>query len=284
MANEKYVLVTGASTGIGADACRYLAAKGYQVLAAVRKPEDGERVKALNPSHIQWLQMDITSQEQIEAAVQKVAALVQNKGLHALVNNAGIAVAGPVEFLPLENWRWQMEVNVIGQVAVTQAFMPLLRLAQGSRVVFVGSVSGVLSSPMVGAYSASKFAIEAVADALRRETRKQGLQVAVVQPGVISTPIWEKSLGMAEEMEKNLPKQAWDYYADQIAATKGLAKDGPVKGSPVEKTSRAIYSAVHCPTIKTRYLVGTDARIGARLAWLLPRKWMDAVLAMRPSV
>src|SRR3954471_14417569 len=168
------VVITGASTGIGATCAAHLSSLGFRVFAGVRKPEDAERAREAGHEP---LTIDVTDPESIRSAVEQVG----DAPLSGLVNNAGIAVAGPLEFIPIDEFRRQLDVNVVGQVAVTQAFLPALRRSRG-RVVFVGSIAGRSALPFLGAYAASKFAVEAVTDALRVELRPWGIDVAVVEP------------------------------------------------------------------------------------------------------
>ena len=190
------VVITGASTGIGAASAVELARRGFSVFAGVRKRCDGERLKAQSP-HIVPLLLDVTDAGQIAAAAETVGRAVGDAGLAGLVNNAGIVVAGPLEILPLDQLRLQLEVNVVGQIAVTQAFLPLLRKARG-RIVNMGSFNGRIASPYLAPYAASKHALEALSDAMRLELRAWGIRVSVIEPGATTTPIWDKSLAAAD--------------------------------------------------------------------------------------
>ncbi|MDB5092090.1 MAG: Oxidoreductase, Glucose/ribitol dehydrogenase family, partial [Candidatus Eremiobacteraeota bacterium] len=187
-ARTEAIVVTGASTGIGAAAAAELARLGYVVFAGVRSDADASAVCALH-ENVRALRLDVTSAAEVAAAAGAVAA--SGLALQGVVNNAGIAVAGPLEYLPVDEWRRQFEVNLFGAVTVTQAFLPLLRPARG-RLVFVGSVSGRLATPFIAPYSASKFALRAVTDALRIELFPFGLSVSLIEPGSVKTPIWQK--------------------------------------------------------------------------------------------
>jgi NAD(P)-dependent dehydrogenase (short-subunit alcohol dehydrogenase family) len=178
------VLVTGASSGIGEATASHLASLGFRVFAGVRKDEDAERLR----ERVTPVKLDVVDEESIATARREVEEAAPD-GLAGLVNNAGVSVSGPVEFIPLEELRRQLEVNVIGQVAVTQAFLPAIRRARG-RIVNVSSVGGRVALPLMSPYNASKFALEAVSDSLRREVRQFGVHVAVVEPGAIRTRIW----------------------------------------------------------------------------------------------
>ena len=192
---KEAVLVTGASTGIGYATSALLAREGFTVFAGVRSGGDHERLSAI--PGIAPLQLDVTDAE----AIRDAAHIVHENGspLRAVVNNAGIVVPGPLEFLPIDELRRQFEVNFFGALAVTQAFLPMLRAAKG-RIVFMSSVSGQIATAFVGAYSSSKFALEAASDALRMELRSSGVGVSVVQPGNVNTPIWRKGRSGKDEL------------------------------------------------------------------------------------
>lgn len=278
------VLITGASTGIGAAAALRLDRAGWRVFAGVRRPDDGEALRAQasprpdGPSRLTPIIIDVTDQASIDAAADEVGRAVGGAGLAGLVNNAGISVPGPIEVLPLDDLRRQLEVNVIGQVAVTQAFMPLLRAARG-RVVFIGSIGGRMSTPFLGAYCASKFALEAIADAMRIELRQSRIHVALVEPGSIKTPFWEKGLSDAEVMEDKLTPEGHAHYDEAIARVKSAARDFERRGVGPDAVARTIEHALSSPRPKTRYLVGNDARLQAMLATWLPDRVTDSLIA-----
>jgi NAD(P)-dependent dehydrogenase (short-subunit alcohol dehydrogenase family) len=219
------VLVTGASTGIGEATARRLAARGFEVLAGVRRAEDAERLRSPG---IEPLTLDVTDAQQIEAARELVGGRIDG-----LVNNAGIAVTAPQEFLPVDELRRQLEVNVVGQVAVTQAMLPALRAARG-RVVNVSSVGGRTALPLLGAYNASKWALEALSDSLRRELRHLGVKVSVIEPGGIRTPIWEKGTADAERLREQMSAEGELLYAPLIQAVQAQAERIAREGNPPE--------------------------------------------------
>lgn len=258
------VVVTGASTGIGKAIALTLAGHGYRVYAGVRRDEDGARLVAEAASagrgEIEALILDVTDAEHVTAAVEAVRSRDRGHHLVGLVNNAGIAVAGPMEFLPIDDLRSQFEVNVLGQVAVTQAFLPLLR-ESGGRLVFVGSVSGLVSSRLLGAYAASKFALEAIADAFRRELAPWNVRVSVVEPGRIATPIWEKSVADGHERMAHLPPAAVSYYDDLMQSITDGAREAAQVGTKPEAVAHAVHRALTARRPRTRYFVGTDAHI-----------------------
>jgi NAD(P)-dependent dehydrogenase (short-subunit alcohol dehydrogenase family) len=248
------VLVTGASSGIGAAAAARLARSGWRVLAGVRKKGDA-------PEGTEEVLLDVTKPKQIQAASERVDRL------DALVNNAGIALAMPLEHVPLAELRTQLEVNVVGQVAVTQAFVPALRGARG-RVVFVGSIAGKSALPFLGPYAASKHALEALADSLRVELKPWGIRVAIVEPGTIRTPIWTKGAEKADEL---LGGEATELYGDRVAAFRKIAAKRGANGAPAEAVAAVIERALTSSRPRARYLVGRDAWLRAGVEHLPTR-------------
>jgi NAD(P)-dependent dehydrogenase (short-subunit alcohol dehydrogenase family) len=240
-------LVTGASTGIGRACAERLAQAGWQVLAGVRR-------KGAAPTGTEELLLDVTDAEQVTGAAGRV------EKLDALVNNAGIALAVPLEFVPLDELRRQLEVNVVGQVAVTQALLPALRRSRG-RIVFMGSIAGRSALPFLAPYAASKHALEAIADSLRVELRPFGVQVAIVEPGTIVTPIWTKSAALADELAARLPAALAELYGARIAAFRKVAMERGAKGASAEDVADAVVRALTAERPRARYVVGRDARI-----------------------
>ena len=267
---SRRVLVTGASTGIGEATARRLGGAGFDVLAGVRREEDAERLRGPG---IEPLILDVTEAEQIAAARERVG-----DRLDGLVNNAGIAVTAPQEFLPIDELRHQLEVNVIGQVAVTQAMLPALRAARG-RVVNVSSVGGRTALPLLGAYNASKWALEALSDSLRRETRHLGVKVSVIEPGGIRTPIWEKGTVAADRVRSGMSSEGELLYGPLMEAMLRQADRIAREGNPPEAVAQAIERALTARRPKTRYVVGGDARARIVMAKLLPDKVFDALIA-----
>ena len=200
------VVITGTSTGIGAASALLLAEKGFRVFAGVRNDADGDALVARSSGELTPIPIDITDEASISAAVDAVEGAVGERGLFGLVNNAGIVKPGPLELQPMADFRRQLEVNLIGQVAVTQAFLPLIRRGKG-RIVNVGSIGGRVVLPLHGAYSASKFGMEAVSDALRLELRQWRIPVSHIDPGATETAIFGKTLDAIDEMEKTLREQ-----------------------------------------------------------------------------
>jgi NAD(P)-dependent dehydrogenase (short-subunit alcohol dehydrogenase family) len=245
----KTALVTGASSGIGQACAVQLVSAGWRVLAGVRRAGDG-------PEGTEEVLLDVTDAEQIRAA----AGLVEE--LDGLVNNAGIAIAAPVEFVPPEELRHQLEVNLVGQVAVTQAFLPALRRARG-RIVFMGSIAGKSALPFLSPYAASKHALEAVADSLRLELRPFGIHVSIVEPGTIQTAIWARSAQRADELIAGSDGQLGELYGERIAAFREIALKRGAAGAPAEKVAKVVLEALTAERPHTRYLIGRDARLRA---------------------
>lgn len=260
MADQKCVLVTGASTGIGAGCAVGLARRGYRVFAGVRKTEDGDRLMEQAGSNLEPVQIDVTKGEEIEAARARIEEETAGRGLDALLNNAGVSVAGPMEFVDLEDLRWQLEVNVIGQVAVTQAFLPMVRRVRGT-IVITGSVGGFVASPFLGPYGMSKFAMEAFADSLRMELKPQGVGVVLLEPAAIATEIWDKGTAAAEPYEENPPPGFAELYGPFLAGVKKFAADGKERGHPPQVVLDAVVHALESGRPKTRYVMGDGARL-----------------------
>lgn len=275
---SRAVVVTGASTGIGEACALCLDGLGFAVFAGVRKEADAEALRAKASDRLTPVPLDVTRPQDIEQAVGIVAEAVGDEGMAGLVNNAGIAVGGPLEFLPLDALRRQLDVNLVGQVAVTQAFLPLLRRGHG-RIVNVGSLSGVMALPFIGAYSASKFGLEAVSDALRVELRPWGIHVCIIEAGDIETPIWSKSLAAADEMIATLPPQGRAWYG----AVLGRLRDrlGRRRGLPADHVARVVVHALTASRPKTRYVVGRGARLKILLWRVLPDGLRDWVIMRR---
>lgn len=274
---DRAIVITGASTGIGAACAWHLDQLGFTVFAGVRRIEDGKAVKAQASGRLQPILLDVTDAASIERARQQVAALVGSAGLAGLLNNAGIAVVGPLEAVPIADLRRQFEVNVIGQIAVTQAFLPLLRQGRG-RIVNMGSIAGRASMPVMGPYSASKFALEALTDALRLEVQQWGIQVSIVEPGAIATPIWEKSGAKAEALETVTSEALKALYAGVTAGVRARVAEAAARAISPDAVSGAVVHALTASSPKTRYLVGRDAKIRALMIKLLPDRWSDRLM------
>ena len=265
------VLVTGASSGIGEATAIHLREVGFTPIAGVRKDEDAERVEGLG---LRTVKLDVTDADGIAAARESLG----DEPLAGLVNNAGIAVAAPLEFLPIDRLRQQLEVNLIGQIAVTQAFLPALRHARG-RIVNVSSIGGRVALPLVGAYDASKFGLEGASDALRRELRPHGVDVILIEPGGVKTPIWKKGEALADEITEDLPPEAERLYGRLIARVRAeTRKIDEELGSEPGAVAEAIATALTARRPRARYLVGNDAKQRAVAAKLLPARVMDRMI------
>jgi NAD(P)-dependent dehydrogenase (short-subunit alcohol dehydrogenase family) len=273
----KSALVTGASTGIGRATALCLDADGWRVFAGVRREEDAEALREAGSERLLPLTLDVTDPEQIAAVAERVRKGVGGPGLDGLVNNAGVPYGGAVELLEIDELRRLLEVNVVGQVAVTQAFLPQVREARG-RVVFVGSVNGRLAPPFLAAYAASKHAIEAVGDSLRMEMRPFGVEVAIVEPGAVKTPIWEKARQVGEESVAAMSEEQRRLYGAQTEAFTSAALANAERGVAAEKVAKAIAHALSARRPRTRYLLGADARAQALLRRLAPDRLRDSLV------
>ena len=273
--STRSVLVTGASTGIGRATALLLHERGFQVFAGVRKDADAE---ALAAAGLEPLILDVTNEQHIAGAATTIEE--SGGGLFGLVNNAGIASAAPLEFVPVDELRHQLEVNVVGQVAVTQAVLPLLRAARG-RIVNVTSIGGLIAGQMLGPYNASKFALEAVTHVLRQELAPWGIEVIAIEPGVIATPIWSTSAASADRMLEPRLAEVTALYGAQIEAAQRMAANATAAGIPPRQVAKAIERALTARRPKTRYPVGADAKIGSALLARLPDRARDRVLGGR---
>ncbi len=272
------VVVTGASTGIGNAAAQKLDALGFEVFAGVRNDEDAERVSSEGSDRLQPLTIDVTDEGSVRAAAERVRERLGDRKLVGLVNNAGVAVTAPLEFIPIEKLRHQLEVNVVGQVAVTQAFLPMLRKSRG-RIVNISSVGGRVALPFVGPYAASKHALEGLSDSLRREIRNTGVQVSLIEPGAVATPIWDKGRRAADELMEQMPAEAGLVYGKGLDAIREAAAEQAAKGIPPEQVADCVAHAMTADKPRTRYPVGKGVRARITLAFLLPDRVFDRMIA-----
>ncbi len=255
----KYVLITGASSGIGKTTAEMLKEKGFTVFGGGRDF------------------MDVNDDNAVKKVCAQISEETGENGLYGLVNNSGIAVAGPMEFLPIEKLRHQLETNVIGQVRVTQAFLPLIRKGRG-RIVNISSIAGFTAFPFKGAYAASKFALEAISDSLRRELMPWNIPVSVIEPGIIKTPIWDRSLELFNQTICEMIDDAGKYYGDYCdPLIERTRKKVEKMAAPPEEVTEAIYKALSSKNPKTRYLVGKDAQM-LNLLRVLPDKILDKII------
>ncbi len=267
--------MTGASSGIGRAAALALAREGYRVYAGVRREEDGAFLARAADGTLTPLYLDVTDPDMVLDAARRLDDELGADGLFGLVNNAGMVVAAPLEFVPLEDVREQFEVNVTGALAVTQAVIPLLRRA-GGHIVNIGSVSGSISTPFTGPYNASKFALRAMSDALRLELAPWGISVSIIEPGTVHTPLWKRSLGRFQVLEQRLPARATALYGPVFTKMQQFIEGA--RGLPPERVAAVIVSALRSRRPRPYYPVGHDARL--RLALVrLPTRLRDFLIA-----
>jgi NAD(P)-dependent dehydrogenase (short-subunit alcohol dehydrogenase family) len=272
MSTPEAVLVTGASTGIGRAIVERLAQDGTRVFAAVRDlstVDDHPLVTAVR--------LDVTSADEARAAAETVRAALGTTLLRGVVNNAGVGVGGPLEFVDLDEVRYQFEVNVIGQIAVTQAFLPLLR-DQGPadpRIVFTSSIGGRVAAPFVGPYAASKHALNGMAESLRRELLPWGFRVSVLAPATVSTPIWDKATSQVSDVKDQLPARGVELYGDAIASAQGIIAGANDAGIPPSDVADAAHHALFSRRPKAEYLVGREAKMMATASSLMPYRVFD---------
>ena len=265
-------VVTGASSGIGEATALRLDADGHEVFAAV-EPDSDTAGLATASERLSLLALDVTVPASIAAAVDEVAGRLAGRGLDGLVNNAGVGFPGPLELLALEDLRRQLEVNVIGQVAMTQAMLPLVRQA-GGRIVFVGSVGGILASQFAGAYHASKFAIEAIGDVWRQELEPEGIEVILIEPSAISTPIWSKAIAYVDELlQSSTPRMV--RYRERLTAFRESLRSADEHGKAPEDVAETIAQALTTERPNARYAVGAVGRFAAALRPLIPDRVAD---------
>ncbi len=277
----KSVLITGCSTGIGEACARDLASRSLRVFAGVRKEADARRLRELLPGPIEPVILDVTDEASVAAAAATVRRSLEAAGaagLDGLVNNAGVLIPGPLELLTTAQLRRQFEVNVFGVHAVTRAFLSLLRPVQG-RVVLMGSISGVVTPPFMGAYAASKHALEGITDALRVELHPWRMPVSLIEPDSVATPIWDKMVAGAEGPVADVDEAARQVYCDQLAKVRDAARSMGESGMPVDRVVRAVRHALLARRPKTRYPVGSRTRLAIWAYWNLPNRWFDWFMA-----
>jgi NAD(P)-dependent dehydrogenase (short-subunit alcohol dehydrogenase family) len=266
------VLVTGASRGIGRSIVEHLASRGWDVVAGVRTEQDADALAKLNPQRISTVALDITNAGHIAALADALPPQ-----LDAIVNNAGIVVSGPMETLTVEDWRKQLDINVVGQFAVTQAVLPRLRQSRG-RIVFISSINGRLSMSLIGAYSASKFALEAAADALRMELQPWGVRVVLIEPAQTDTDIWRTADTMVTDVEAALTAEQRTLYAKHIAGMKKMIPMSQKMAVPAQKVADVVEQALTVRRPRPRYVVGVVPKLQVALLTTLPTRARDFVL------
>ncbi|WP_433437193.1 SDR family oxidoreductase [Nonomuraea sp. CA-141351] len=276
--NRGCVVVTGASTGIGAASARELARRGFHVLAGVRRDQDAD---TLRTPGVEPVILDITRPDHIAELTARVGS--QTGALRALVNNAAISVNAPVEALPLDEWRRLFEVNLFGHVAVTQALLPAL-LRHCGRVVNISSVGGRVAMATFGPYAGTKFALEAVSDALRREVTPHGVRVVVVEPGGVRTEMGDRGIATTGRLAEAMSPELRDRYGPLVQAVIALTAAGTASGKSADDAARVIAKAVTARKPRTRYTIGRDAAVLTRLSRVLPDRMLDRIsaAALRP--
>ncbi len=273
---KKFALVTGASTGIGYATVRDLLGAGYTVFGSVRKAKDAERLKQDFGADCIPLQFDVCDEKAIQDSIKTVEATVGTHGLSLLVNNAGLAVTGPLQHIPVEEVQYQFEVNVMGVLRVTQALLPLLGAAPNSpfppgKIINVSSVAGLFTSPLLGPYCMSKFALESLSDGLRRELVHFGIKVVVVEPGPVKTPIWDKTLA-------EVKPYTGTFYEPLIAAHVSRTKSTEAKAIPVERVSQKILRIAQHPSPRARYIIARAKWLFVILKYLVPDRLIDYLM------
>ncbi|HEU4801751.1 MAG TPA: SDR family oxidoreductase [Solirubrobacterales bacterium] len=272
----RVALITGCSTGIGRATALRLDASGWSVYAGVRRQEDADSLAAAGSERLTPLIIDVTDPGSIAAAAERVEA-ESAAGLGALVNNAGVAYTGPLEFVPLDELRNQLEVNVTGHVAITQALIPALRRARG-RIVNITSIGGIVATPFFGPYNASKYALEAISDCLRVELRPWGIETIAIEPGSISTEIWSSGLEQFDRTEERMPAEAQTLYGKAIKGLRRAARETGERGIPADHAAAVIEKALVVSRPRARYLIGRDARVMATLSRVLPDRLWDRAI------
>ncbi len=279
MARERgAVLVTGSSTGIGRATAIELDRAGFRVFAGVRKEADAESLRAEGSDRVNPITLDVAKPVSVSEARRTIEVEVGEDGLAGLVNNAGIGSGGPIEHMPMSEFRKVIDVNLTGSVAVTQALLPLVRRAQG-RIVFIASIGGRIAYPFMSPYHASKFGLEGVADSLRREIRPWGVKVIVIEPGLIATPIWEKGNETAVAIRKSLSAEGRRDYGDVLDAFAKVMLETGERGLPPERVAKVVRRSLTKRFPDTRYRVGMDARVAFAVSRVIGDRAFDRVIA-----
>jgi short-subunit dehydrogenase len=273
---QELVVVTGASTGIGAATARELAKRGFHVLGGVRRDVDAEslRTDGIEP-HI----LDITVESDVTAIADRVTRDPLGRPVRALINNAGISMNAPVETLPMAEWRRLFEVNLFGHVAMTQALLPALVRSAGT-VVNVSSVGGRVAMATYGPYAGTKFALEAVSDALRREVTELGIKVVVIEPGAVQTEMGERGMATTDQVSASMTPAQLQRYGELTAAISAQARSHLNTGITAEHAAKVIAKAATASRPRTRYAVGRDAAIIVRLARVMSDRLLDRILRL----
>jgi len=280
MARQRTVVITGASTGIGLATARFLIGKGFQVFGSVRKQADANRLQAALGEAFTPLVFDVTDGPSVRAGARQVERALAGAPLAGLINNAGVAVAGPLLYLPIEDWRQQLEVNLTGVVIATQAFAPLLGaggegpVETPGRIVNISSVGGRNANPFMAPYCTSKFGLEGLSESLRRELLPFGVDVVVVAPGAVATPIWDKA------DETDTTRYANTVYAPALERLRGYMQSVGKSGLPPEKIAEVIHTALTAARPKVRYVV-SPSPLQVLMTEVLPKRTLDRITGRR---
>lgn len=275
LVSSNSVVITGSSTGIGRACALRMDALGWTVFAGVRKEKDAEALAADASDRLVPLILDVADPDTIHDSSKRVADATAERGLDGLVNNAGITVQGPLEYLPLDDLRKQLEVNVTGQIAVTQAFLPAIRKATG-RIVFMSSVAGRTETlPFLGPYGSSKRALEGLAEALRVELLPWKIRVSLIEPGSIATPIWEKGDETFDDLVGALPEEGRERYIEAMNRGRVVGRKAGERGIPPDRVADKVEHALTSRRPRTRYLVGADAKAQTYLLQAMPTPLRD---------
>ncbi len=274
MSERKYVLITGVSSGIGFDAVRFLIDKGFHVLGSVRKDSDFHKLTGDFSEHFTCLQFDVTKKEEVVAAYQQVKTILGENKLVGLVNNAGLALGGPIELMDDEKFRYQMEVNLFGVRTVTNTFLPLLKgnlkdKIPGGKIIMISSISGVFNTPFNGAYCISKHAMESLAEIYRRELMMYNIDVVSIQPGPIKTSIWSKNIDKYPEYDGT------DYQQLLYKSNKAM-KAAERNALPAEVISKLIYKILTKKT-KLAFVVNRNWLATVFFIKYMPARWVDKI-------
>ena len=274
--NKRTVVITGASSGIGRSSLCRLAQSGWQVFAAVRKTQDSDQLRSDFGTSVTPVIMDVTNRPSVTAAAEQVVSRLQDSGLDGLVNVAGVGKVRPVEYMTQDDLREIFDINVFGQIAVTQAFLPLLRTARG-RIVNISSVGAHIAIPFGSLINATKSAFGILSDTLRLELHPFGIRVAVVEPGAIQTPAVAKTLGDVEAVIRSLPEKGAAQYGNMLRDFARRAYEREMNGSSPDAVAQAIQHALTARRPRTRYRVGKHATLLATLAAFLPDRLLDTI-------
>ncbi len=277
VSGSRVAMITGCSTGIGRATALRLDSNGWRVYAGVRKQVDADGLAAAGSERLTPLIVDVTDPASVAGARERIG-MEAPAGLHALVNNAGVAYTGPLEFVPLEDFRRQLEVNLLGQVEMMQALIPALRLTRG-RIVNITSIGGIVATPFFGPYNASKYALEAVSDCLRGELRPWGIETIVIEPGSVATEIWESGVDQFGETKERMAPEVQTLYGKALKALIRTSMETGERGIPADHAAAVIERALNAKRPRARYRIGRDAHAMAAASSLLPDRVFDRLIA-----